>query len=38
MPLLVTLAVAPRVDGIVPLSVGADNRLRRAKLARWVRP
>jgi hypothetical protein len=36
VPLLVALAVAPRVDGIVPLSVGADNRLRRAKIARWV--
>jgi hypothetical protein len=36
VPLLVALAVAPRVDGIVPLNVGADNRLRRARIARWV--
>jgi hypothetical protein len=36
VPLLVALAVAPRVDGIVPLSVAADHRLRRAKIARWV--
>jgi hypothetical protein len=36
VPLLVALAVAPRVDGMVPLSVGADNRLRRARMARWA--
>ena len=36
VPLLVALAVAPRVDGMVPLSVSADNLLRRARIARWV--
>ena len=36
VPLLVALAVAPRVEGIVPLSVAADNRLRRARIARWM--
>jgi hypothetical protein len=36
VPLLVALAVAPRVDGMVPLSVGADNLLRGARIARWA--
>jgi hypothetical protein len=35
VPLLVAMAVAPRVDGMVPLSVGADNLLRGARIARW---
>ena len=35
VPLLVAMAVAPHVEGMVPLSVGADNRLRRARIARW---
>jgi hypothetical protein len=35
VPLLVAMTVAPRVEGMVPLSVGADNRLRRARIARW---
>jgi hypothetical protein len=35
VPLLVAMAVVPRVDGMVPLSEGADNLLRRARIARW---
>jgi hypothetical protein len=36
VPLLVALAVSPRVAGLVPLGVRADQRLRRARAVRWT--